>query len=716
MIKSKIISLSNRYHFYALLLLFLLLPFINPLYLIVLILYVIYLLIFKLFNRYVLIFMTILFSLFIFKLNQTSNISDTKTVEVVITERDESDTRVKYIAKYKNEFVLIYDYNKTSYIPGDVVLINGEISDITNFNDFDYETYSHSLKRYKQISLKSSKLVKHSNNLYYLRYLIEERYKDKLTRSEYTYFNSLVLAKTIDDDTLKDNINKLGISYMFVVSGFHISLLILLIEKILRLFIKKNDTLIDIISISLILIYTIITLSPVGILRAFIMNILRKINKRFNLLLTSLDIISITFIICLIINPLYIFQAAFKYSFLSTLFIILGSSLIKTQSKVLNSYLVTVLCFLACLPLTINLNYKINFLSLIISPILLVILSYVIMPISYILVLIPESITIFESVLELFTDLINLLSEFDNLIIAVRKLNPIFIIIYYLTFFFVLVSIESKKNYKIIGFYIFYLILIFNLKNINICTTLTMINVGQGDSLLISDNNKYLCIDSYSTNISYIESRGIEEIDSLVITHSDDDHMGSAKELIQKFHVKNLYLSKYDDLNKTKELSDLVKNTYYLSKGDYFYFNKIYFNVLGPKNKNSDVNNNSLVFVATINNNKVLFTGDMEEEEEMQIFDSKLNVDILKVPHHGSNSSMSDYFIERVEYDTALISVGINNKYKHPSTETLDKLKDKKVYKTSTDESITLYFLDSKYYTYINRFEKYFIDLVTKGF
>lgn len=714
MIKSKIISLSNRYHFYALLLLFFLLPFINPLYLIVLILYIIYLLIFKLFNRYVLIFITLYSSLFIFKLNRTSNISSTKTVEVVITERDESDTRVKYIAKYNSEYVIIYDYNKTNYIPGDIVEINGEISDITNFNDFDYETYSHSLKRYKQISLKSSKLVKHSNNLYYLRYLIEERYKDKLTSLEYTYFNSLVLAKTIDDDTLKDNINKLGISYMFVVSGFHISLLILLIEKILRLFIKKNDTLIDIISISLILIYTIITLSPVGILRAFIMNILRKINKKFNLLLTSLDIISITFIICLIINPLYIFQAAFKYSFLSTLFIILGSSLIKTQSKVLNSYLITLLCFLACLPLTINLNYQINFLSLLISPILLVILSYVIMPISYILVLIPESITIFESILELFTDLINVLSEFDNLIILLRKLNPIFIIIYYLTFFFVLVSIESKKNYKIIGFYIFYLILIFNLKNINLCTTLTMINVGQGDSLLLSDNNKYLCIDSYSTNISYIESRGIEEIDTLIITHSDDDHMGSAKELIEEFHVKNLYLSKYDDLNKTKELSNLVKNTYYLSKGDYFYFNKIYFSVLGPKNKNSDVNNNSLVFVASINNNKVLFTGDMEEEEEAQIFDSKLNVDILKVPHHGSNSSMSKYFTQDVEYDTALISVGINNKYKHPSSETLEKLKDKKVYKTSTDESITLYFLDSKYYTYINRFEKYFIDLCTR--
>ncbi len=649
-------------------------------------------------------------SLFIFKLNKDSSI-DSNKIEVVITERDESDTRVKYIAKYEHEFVIIYDYNKSDYIPGDVVEFSGEISDITNFSDFDYETYSHALKRYKQMSPKSSNLVRHENNLYYLRYLIEERYKSNLTELEYTYFNSLVLAKNITDDSLKDNINKLGISYMFVVSGFHISLLILLIENILRLFIKKNDTLIDIISISLILIYTIITLSPVGILRAFIMNIIRKINKRFNLLLSSLDIISITFIICLIINPLYIFISAFKYSFLSTLFIILGSNVIKTRNKIINSYLVTILCFLSCLPLTINLNYQINFLSILVSPILLVFLSYVIMPISYILVALPQSITIFESVLELFTNLINLLSEFDNLIIVVRKLNPIFIIIYYLLFFFVLVSLESKKNYKIIGFYVFYLLIIFNLKNINVSSTLTMINVGQGDSLILQDNNKYLCIDSYSSNISYIESQGVEEIDTLIITHSDDDHMGSAKELIEKFHVKNLYLSKYDDLTKTKEISSLVKNTYYLSKGDYFYFNRIYFNVLGPVTKNSDVNNNSLVFTANINNTKVLFTGDMEKEEEAQIFNSKLNVDILKVPHHGSNSSMSDSVMNNLEFDTALISVGINNKYKHPSSETLEKLKDKRVYKTSTDESITLYFSNSKYYTYINRFEKYFIDL-----
>ncbi len=710
--KSKIISLSNKFHFYALLILFLYLPFINPLYLIILVLYLSYLIYFKIFNRYVVFLMVIFLSLFIFKINKKSSISSNK-IEVVIKDRDESETRVKYIGKINNEFIIIYDYNLTNYIPGDVVEFSGEVSDIANFSDFDYETYCRSQKIYKQMSAKSSNYIKHSNNLYYLRYLIEERYKNNLSKAEYTYFNSLVLAKSISDDTLKDNINKLGISYMFVVSGFHISLMMLLIEKILRLFIKRNDLVVDIISISIVSIYSLIALFPIGILRAFLMNLLKKINNKKKLLLTSLDIVSITFLLCLFINPLFIFQAAFKYSFISTLFIILGSNLIKTKNKVLNTYLISILCFLSCLPLTINFNYQINLLSLLVSPILLFFLTYIIMPISYILLLIPDSISIFESVLSLFSDLINVLANYDNLIISVRKLNPIFICIYYLIFFFVLVSIEEKKNYKNILFYALYLLIIINLKNVNLCTTLTMINVGQGDSLLLSDNNKYLCIDSYFSNISYLKSRGIEKVDTLIITHSDDDHMGSAEELIKTFNVSNLYLSKYDVNEKTFKLAKLVKNTYYVSKGDSFYFDNIYFSFIGPVKENKDINNNSLVFIANINNKKVLFTGDMEKEEEEEIFTQNINVDILKVPHHGSNSSLSDTFMNKVKFDTALISVGKNNKYGHPAKETLEKLSGANVYKTSDCSSITLYFSSSKYYTYINSFERYFIKVFT---
>lgn len=713
MIKSKIISLANKYHFYALLVLLCLLPFIHYLYIIPLILYIIYLLIFKLFNKYTFILIILTLSLFTLRINIKSSISiNTNTLTVNIKEAEYSDNYTKYIAKYNLEYVIIYDYNKTTYIEGDNIEVSGDIKDISNFNDFDYVTYSKSKRIYKTISAKSINYINHSNNLYYLRYLIESRYKNNMDNIEYTYFNSLILAKSISDESLADNIQTLGISYMFVVSGFHISFMVLIIEKILKLFIKKNDLVIDIISISIIFIYSILTGFPIGILRAFLMLIVRKLNKRCNLLLTNLDIVSITFIISIFINPLFIFQAAFKYSFITTLFIILSSSLIKTNNKVLNAYLTTILCFISSLPLTINLNYSINFLSIIISPILLTFLTYIIMPISYILLLIPDSISIFKDILSLYTTLINKLSQFDSLIIKVKELNPIFIVIFYVLLFIVLISLESKKNYKIIPIFITYLLLIFNINTLSNFTTLTMINVNQGDSFLVESNNKYLCIDSYLYNISYIKSQGIKHIDSLIITHSDNDHINTAEELIKEFDVDNLYLSIFDKCDTTNNLTTLVDNVYYLSRGDSFYFSNTYVNVLGPIVKNSDLNNNCLVFTMNINASEILFCGDCEEEEENQIFNSYLNVDILKVPHHGSNSSMGENFMKYVSFDTALISVGLNNKYGHPASETLSKLENKNVFKTSTDGSVKIYFTKNKYFIYTKRHNRYLLDLL----
>ena len=334
------------------------------------------------------------------------------------------------------------------------------------------------------------------------------------------------------------------------------------------------------------------------------------------------------------------------------------------------------------------------------------------MPISYILLLIPDSISIFKDILSLYTTLINKLSQFDSLIIKVKELNPIFIIIFYVLLFIVLISLESKKNYKIIPIFISYLLLIFNINTLSNFTTLTMINVNQGDSFLVESNNKYLCIDSYLYNISYIKSQGIKHIDSLIITHSDNDHINTAEELIKEFDVDNLYLSIFDKCDTTNNLTTLVDNVYYLSRGDSFYFSNTFINVLGPIVKNSDLNNNCLVFTMNINASEILFCGDCEEEEENQIFNSYLNVDILKVPHHGSNSSMGENFMKYVSFDTALISVGLNNKYGHPASETLSKLENKNVFKTSTDGSVKIYFTKNKYFIYTKRYNRYLLDLL----
>lgn len=697
-IKSKIISLVNRYHFYALIVLFLLLTTINYIYCLLFIFLIIYLIKNHLFTKGMVVLSLAMCLLFTLSYKRTTSINrdnDNLFSVVDINYKKEYKT---IIAKINNEYVIIYDYNNSDIIPGDLIKVRGKYSEINNFNDFDYKTYMKSKKTYLSIQSENIIKIRHNNNLDYYKYELLQKFSNYSFELQ-IYIDSLIFGKNISDELLKDNINKLGIGYLFVISGFHISLLSFFIKKVLNLFIK-DDKKCEMIIIPLLIIYGYIASFQIGILRAIIMYILARINRYKNLSLTKLDIFSITFILMLIINPLYIFRVSFKYSFISTLFIILGSSLIKSDNKIVKAYFISLLCYFSVLPITININNQLNLLSLFISPIYVFLFSYIIMPLIYLLVIVPQLSFIISDLFVGFNNSISELASINNLIFKFKTLSPILIIIYYLLFFIVLISIESKRNIlKKSLIFSSYLIIIYSVKYFNPFTIVSMINVGQGDSFLIQDRGKNMAIDSYNSNIDYIKALGIEKLDILLITHSDNDHINSATKLVRDIKVDTLILNKYEDSVIIDDIRPYVKNVLYLSKGDVFYFNSHICNVLGPEN-NIDKNNNSLVFDINLNNRSFLFTGDMEEKEENEIFDEYLQYDFLKVPHHGSDSSMKDNFLKYVRFKYALISVGINNKYNHPSVETINKLDLDKTYMTSKSNSVRIYLTKYNYYIY----------------
>lgn len=117
----------------------------------------------------------------------------------------------------------------------------------------------------------------------------------------------------------------------------------------------------------------------------------------------------------------------------------------------------------------------------------------------------------------------------------------------------------------------------------------------------------------------------------------------------------------------------------------------------------STINNISLVFMMNINKTKILFTGDMEKEEEKDlIINGKLSFDILKVPHHGSSTSLSDEFYQNLNFKEAIISVGYDNKFGHPKEETINKLKPHKCYRTDLDGQIYIKIYKSSYKIKVN--------------
>ena len=173
--------------------------------------------------------------------------------------------------------------------------------------------------------------------------------------------------------------------------------------------------------------------------------------------------------------------------------------------------------------------------------------------------------------------------------------------------------------------------------------------------------------------------------------HGDFDHMVEAKYLVEYFKVENVIFNCGPYNNLEKELIEVLK------KKDIKYQSCIdEINVNGTKLKflqtreHDNENDNSNVIYTEINNKKFLFMGDAGIDKEKDILDKydSNNIDVLKVGHHGSNTSSSENFINEINPKYSIISVGKNNRYGHPNKEVLNNLEVSKIYRTDQDGSI----------------------------
>lgn len=225
------------------------------------------------------------------------------------------------------------------------------------------------------------------------------------------------------------------------------------------------------------------------------------------------------------------------------------------------------------------------------------------------------------------------------------------------------------------------------------------IDVGQGDSILIqTPNSKNILIDGGDDNSHYIVSnylkkQNVKNIDYIIATHFDSDHVGGLDNIIDKFNVSNIYAPNYEtDTLSYKNLitscSNKNLNLQYLSKGDFISIeDNLNLEVLSPSYIQEENNLNSIVFRIDYKNKSFLFTGDAENNNELNILNSyNLNdIDFLKVGHHGSSSSTTEEFLKEVSPDVAVISCGYKNQYGHPHKSTLDTLEKNNVLTYRTD-------------------------------
>lgn len=235
-----------------------------------------------------------------------------------------------------------------------------------------------------------------------------------------------------------------------------------------------------------------------------------------------------------------------------------------------------------------------------------------------------------------------------------------------------------------------------------------VIDVGQGDSALIRHKGSTILIDagprkSEAYLRAYLESLDIDSIDYVILTHPHEDHIGGAATVIDGFKVKKLLVTDLEAATYTfEELLDSIErnetDTEIPSLGDEYTAGEISFKILAPITPTDDSNNMSLVVKFTFGDTDFLFTGDAEKEVEAEMLKmypaDMLDCDLLKVGHHGSNTSSSAEFLNAVSPKIATISCAKDNDYGHPHGEPLARLREcgtEEILITKDEETFIVY-------------------------
>lgn len=239
--------------------------------------------------------------------------------------------------------------------------------------------------------------------------------------------------------------------------------------------------------------------------------------------------------------------------------------------------------------------------------------------------------------------------------------------------------------------------------------------------LITTKKGKMILIDGGEDNsilLPYLLDKGIKKIDYVIISHFDSDHYAGIGPILGKIKINNLIISKQSE--KSVEFEEFIKLAYKhktnivtVGAGNKLEVDEeTNINILWPNEdslKNMDLNDNSIVAKINYKETTILCTGDISQDVEKILLDTYKNnvleADILKVAHHGSNTSSSIEFLEEVKPKISLIGVGKNNKFGHPTEEVIESLKKvgSKIYRTDESGEINI-FIDEKGRIKLKRF------------
>ncbi len=631
---------------------------------------------------------------------------NTKNITGTIIDIKQNKEQVKLMVKANEKILAIYylkEKEQFSYKLGDKVELFGTLtipSKNTTEYIFNYQKYLEHKNIFYILEVDRIKIISKNRNIYYY---LKQKVISSLKNDAYLY-TFIIGEKYKLSKLVLESYQKNGLSHLFAISGMHISLLSSIMLKILKK-IKVEETKRYFITSIFLLLYLLITGISPSILRGVLFFILFSINKVYYFYIKPINIFILTLIVSLLIDENYLYDIAFWYSYSISFALIIMSPYLKSKNYFLSLLKTSFISFLVSLPISLYNFYEVNFLSIIYNLFFVPFVSLIVFPLSLLTFICPMILPIFKFITVILEKISLFLGNITIFTFSFPRLN-ILVYVSYIVFVIIFLwglVINKKKNiYPLLLLLISHYLYPYFIRE----TYLKMIDVGQGDSLLLHSNNQSILIDtggvmSYQEETNYsvvksitiplLKSLGIRKLDYLILTHGDMDHMGEARKLLENFKVKyivlNLGENNYLEKEIIKDYPVIVgKEGYQITCGDIqlIQLNEMFL----------DENSSSQIYYGQYRDISMLFMGDASKESEKNLLKKYEipDIDILKVGHHGSITSSSNDFIKKINPKISLISVGLNNKFNHPTPKVIDTLleSDSLVYQTSIHGTTTI--------------------------
>ncbi|HFU4199402.1 TPA: DNA internalization-related competence protein ComEC/Rec2 [Streptococcus suis] len=577
-----------------------------------------------------------------------------------------------------------------------------------NFKGFDYQAYLKTQGIYRTVKIARIKKIVPVQSRNVFDWLSSWRrqalvyVKTNFPAPMSHYMTGLLFGELDSDfDQMSDLYSSLGIIHLFALSGMQVGFFIDKFRWILlRLGLTKET--VDKLQIPFSLFYAGLTGFSVSVVRSLVQKILGNMGLR------KLDNFAVTVFVCLLILPRFLLTAGgvltFTYAFLLTVFEF--EDLGQVKKVAVESLSIS----LGILPVLMTYFYAFQPLS--------ILLTFVFSFVFDVLLLPGLSVIFLLSPLVKMTWVNGFFVFMEKIIVWVADLGfrpwilgkpSELVLLLLLVSLFLLYDFHRRKKW-LLGLSLVLALLFFITKH-PLENEVTVVDIGQGDSIFLRDmRGRTVLIDvggrvdfaakeawqersrqanAERTLIPYLHSRGVDRIDSLVLTHTDTDHVGDVLEVAKQVQIGRIYVSPGsltvpDFVATLKEINVPV---HVVAVGDRLPIFDSYLEVLYPSGTGDGGNNDSIVLYGRLLETNFLFTGDLEQGE-LDLIETypNLPVDVLKAGHHGSKGSSYPEFLDHIGAKIALVSAGENNRYKHPHQETLERFDNRNIQVYRTDQ------------------------------